>query len=216
MTKLHRLCALLPLLLSLSACESAYYSVMEEMGVHKRDILIDRVEEAQTAQQQGKQQFQNALEQFREVLSFDGGQLQDAYDRLNSEYEKSEAAAATIRDRIGKVDDVAKALFQEWSSELDLYTNGNLRRDSERQLNETQQRYASLFNAMRNAEATIDPVLDTLRDNTLYLKHNLNARAISSLRGELGTVNDNVSVLISAMENAIAESDLFIARMKQG
>ena len=68
---------LLPSLLILSACESSYYGAMEQFGVHKRDILIDRIEEAQEAQEEGQEQFKDALEQFRSVVSFDGGELEE-------------------------------------------------------------------------------------------------------------------------------------------
>ena len=96
----------------------------------------------------------------------------------------------------------------------DLYSNESLRRDSERQLADTQRRYQRLLTAMQRAEATIDPVMDNLRDNVLYLKHNLNARAIASIRGELDTINADVDRLIEAMEAAIAESDRFISEMQ--
>jgi len=89
-----------------------------------------------------------------------------------------------------------------------------LRRDSEQQLRDTRTRYARLIAAMHRAEVTLDPVLDSLRDNVLYLKHNLNARAIASLRGELDTINTDVDRLINAMELAIEESDRFIAEMR--
>lgn len=204
----------LPLVLFLTACESTYYSTMEKVGIHKRDILIDRIEEAQEAQQDGQEQFKSALEQFKSVVNFDGGDLEKIYNRLNDEYESSVEAADDIRDRIDKVDSVAKALFEEWKDELDQYTNASLRRDSQRQLTATQSRYRRLLSAMKRAENTIDPVLNTLRDNTLYLKHNLNARAITSLKGELGSVNNNVSKLIAAMETAIKESDAFIKQLK--
>lgn len=198
-----------------SACETAYYGTMEQFGVHKRDILVDRIGEAQSAQEDGQEQFRDALEQFRSVVNFDGGELQQVYDRLNSEFEDTEAAAERIRDRIKDVESVADALFDEWDDELDLYTNQTLRRDSEQQLRDTRTRYSRLIGAMQRAEATLDPVLDSLRDNVLYLKHNLNARAIASLRGELDTINTDVDRLISAMEIAIAESDRFIAEMRQ-
>ncbi|KPK35247.1 MAG: DNA repair protein, partial [Nitrospira bacterium SG8_35_1] len=45
-------------------CQKAYYSTMEKFGVHKRDIMVDRVEEARDSQQEAKEQFQSALEQF--------------------------------------------------------------------------------------------------------------------------------------------------------
>ena len=67
---------------------------------------------------------------------------------------------------------------------------------------------------MRKAEKTIDPVLDSLKDNVLYLKHNLNASAIASLKGELTTVNEDVTNLIDAIQRAIDESNQFIEQME--
>jgi len=204
----------LVLLGSLAACQSAYYGTMERLGVPKREIMVSRISEAQEAQEEGQEQFKDALEQFRSVINFDGGELQAVYDRLDAEFQDSEAAAERIRNRIRAVEDVADALFDEWEDELDLYSNDSLRRDSERQLQDTRQRYQRLLSAMERAEDTIDPVLDNLRDNVLYLKHNLNARAIASIRGELDTINADVDRLIQAMEEAIAESDRFISEMQ--
>ncbi|OGT74117.1 MAG: hypothetical protein A3H44_13370 [Gammaproteobacteria bacterium RIFCSPLOWO2_02_FULL_57_10] len=50
--------------------------------------------------------------------------------------------------------------------------------------------------------------------NVLYLRHNLNAQAVASLRGELDTINTDVDSLVRAMQQAIAESDRFIAEMR--
>lgn len=203
-------------LLLLASCESAYYDTMEQFGVHKREILVDRIEDAQVAQEDGQEQFKNALEQFQAVVNFDGGDLETIYNRLDAEYEDSVDAADTIRDRIKAVESVADALFGEWETELNQYSSAALRRDSERQLNQTRRRYDRLMTAMRSAEDTIDPVLDSLKDNVLYLKHNLNARAIASLKGELSTVNDDVENLINAMQRAINESNAFIEQMREG
>ena len=205
---------LLASLLSLSACESVYYDAWEKFGVHEREILIDRIEEAQDAQEEGQAQFKNALEQFRAVVNFDGGDLEAIYYELDAEYEDSVESADLIRERIDDVESVAEALFDEWSGELDQYSSQSLRRDSERQLNQTRQRYNRLISSMRKAEKTIDPVLDSLKDNVLYLKHNLNARAIASLKGELTTVNEDVTNLIDAMQRAIDESNQFIEQMQ--
>lgn len=67
---------------------------------------------------------------------------------------------------------------------------------------------------MRKAEKTVHPVLETLRDQVLYLKHNLNARAISALKGELNTINSDVNKLIVDMQKSIDEANLFIDRIK--
>ena len=200
----------------LSACQSTYYSAMEQVGVHKRDILVDRVDNAKDSQQEAQEQFASALEQYRAVVSFNGGELEELYNRLNAEYEDSEAAAEEVSGRIEKVEDVAEALFAEWEEELNLYTSTSLRRQSERQLNQTRSRYKSLIRAMKRAEARMQPVLSALQDNVLFLKHNLNARAIGALKGELEGIRQDVDLMIKEMTTAIQESDRFIADMKQG
>ncbi len=209
----------LPLLLVtaalLTGCSSAYYGAMEKVGIHKRDIMVDRIEDARGAQQEGQEQFKNALEQFRSVVAFQGGDLEDQYNKLNTTYEDSAAAAAEISERIDAVESVAEALFDEWSDELKEYTSANLRRDSANKLKSTQRNYERLMSSMRRSEKSLQPVLNVLKDNVLYLKHNLNAAAINTLKGELRTVDANVKQLLANMEASIAESNRFIDQLNK-
>ena len=101
----------------LPGCESAYYKTMETMGYHKRDIMVDRVSEARDAQEEAKEQFESALEKFSKVLGFKGGSLQEKYDQLKDEYEKSDTKAAAVSSRIAAVEDVAEDLFAERDAE---------------------------------------------------------------------------------------------------
>ena len=201
-------------LLLLAGCSSAYYGAMEKIGIHKRDILVDRVEEARDSQMEAKQQFSSALEQFRSVLAFDGGELEKKYNQLNNILEESEDQAENVRKRVDAVENVAEALFDEWEGELDQYSSQSMRSTSEKQLKQTRTQYYKLISAMRKAEAKIDPVLNPLRDQVLFLKHNLNARAISSLQAELGNIETDVSRLIRDMEISIKEADQFISSLK--
>ena len=196
-------------------CQTAYYGAMEKLGIHKRDIMVDRVEEARDSQEEAKQQFQSALEQFTTVLNYKGGKLEDKYNTLQAEYDKSEAKAEEVKKRIDAVEDVSEALFDEWEDELDQYTNKSLRRDSEKKLIQTRRQYEQLIKAMRRAEAKIEPVLTAFRDQVLYLKHNLNAQAIASLQNELVAVESDIAVLIKEMEASIKEADSFINTMLQ-
>jgi hypothetical protein len=170
---------------TLTGCQSAYYSAMEQVGYHKRDIMVDRVEDAKESQQDAQEEFTSALEALSALTNFDGGELESVYNNINDKYEDSEKAAQDVRDRIAAIEDVSDALFEEWQGELDLYTSAKLRRSSEQKLRETKASYKSMLSAMKRAEDKMTPVLNTLRDNTLYLKHNLNASAIGSLKGDL-------------------------------
>jgi len=194
-------------------CQTAYYNTMEKFGVHKRDIMVDRVEEARDSQQEAKEQFKSALEQFSQVLNYEGGKLEDKYKTLQAEYDVSEAKADEVRKRIDAVEDVSEALFDEWEDELDQYTNQALQRDSERKLVQTRKQYDQLLKTMRRAEAKIDPVLNAFRDQVLYLKHNLNAQAIASLQSELVAVESDIADLIKEMEKSIGEANSFIRTM---
>ena len=190
----------------LLGCASAYYDALESIGVHKRDIFVDRIEESLEVQKEGQAQFESALEQFKATVDFDGGGLEKAYNLFNDEYEESEEAANAISEHISAVESVADALFEEWSDELDLYTSPSLRRASERQYKSTEKKYQRLLASMRRVEESMQPVLATMRDNVLFLKHNLNARAIDTLKGELGSINRDVSKLVKNMQRSTAEA----------
>ncbi|AKS41317.1 DUF2959 family protein [Wenzhouxiangella marina] len=196
--------------LSLSACQSVKYRALESIGIEKRDVLSDRVEEAAEAQDEASEQFASALEQFRATVAVDGGDLEDTYDRLDREFQRSEARAEEVAERIEQIERVADDLFEEWEEELTLYTDPDLRRRSEDILSQTRQRYARMMRAMNRAEASMDPVLDVFRDQVLFLKHNLNSMAIAAIREELGEIEQATDELIEAMNESIAEAREFL------
>ncbi len=202
------------MILTLSSCSTAYYGAMEKIGVHKRDILVDRVESGRDAQEKAQEQFKSALEQFGAVVKLQETDLKIAYDKLNTRYEESEAAAAKVSSRIENIESVAEDLFQEWADELNLYENKKLRRASKEQLLTTQDRYKKMLRSMHRAEDSMKPVLRIFRDNVLFLKHNLNAQAIGSLQTEFSDLEKQISTLIQTMNDAIESSNKFIADIK--
>ena len=203
------------LALLLTGCQTAYYSAMEKVGVHKRDILVDRVEEAKESQEASQQEFQSALERLSLLINFDGGELQTVYEELNDDYESSLKAAEDVSSRINKVEDVAEALFDEWNEELAQYSNANLKRESEKKLNQTKRQFDKLLRSMRTSEKKMSPVLSALQDNVLYLKHNLNAQAISAIKGEFNNLKRDIQSLMTDMNKSIADSNKFIEQMNK-
>lgn len=200
--------------LLLAGCSSAYYGTMEKLGVHKRDIMVDRVVAARDAQAEAKEQFLTAMEQFKGVVAFQGGDLEREYHKLDATLKDSEARAADVRERIAAVEDVSEALFSEWEGELGQYASNSLRQASQRKLDTTRRRYTQLLAAMKKAEARLEPALVPLRDQVLFMKHNLNARAIAGLSDEVVSVQANVDRLVREMESAITQADAFIAELK--
>jgi len=206
---------LFTIILGLGACSTMYYGTMEKLGVHKREILVDRVKAARDTQNEAKQQFLTAMEQFKSVVNFKGGDLEKEYNKLNATLKRSESKAEDVRNRIRAVEDVSEALFSEWRSEIKQYTNDTLRRSSQRKYDLTRKKYMELIGAMKRAESKLEPALAPLRDQVLFMKHNLNARAIAGLSDELVSVQTNVDTLVRDMERAIAQADAFIASLQE-
>jgi hypothetical protein len=202
------------LLLAVIGCKSAYYGTRAMFGAEKRDILVERVKDARDDQAAAGKQFQTTLERFQEITNFQGGELEAKYKKFSKEYDRTKAAADDVKSRIDKVETVAKDLFAEWKDELKQYSDPNLRSSSEQKLRDTQARYDQLIAAMKTSAGKMDPVLKVFGDQVLYLKHQLNAAAISSLSGTAAQIETNVQALIRDLQKSIAEADAFINTMK--
>ena len=198
------------ILLTLSGCSSAYYAAWEKMGVHKRELLRKRVIEARDTQKEAGDQFKDAMTRLKEMYGFDGGKLEGAYVKLKSDFETSSAKADSVKKRVREVETVGNDLFNEWEKEIGQISTPSLQAGSRKQLGETRRRFDSMLGALRKAERSMDPVIVQLRDHVLYLKHNLNAQAIASLKGEAANIQDDMAKLIAEMNRSIEQADEFV------
>jgi septation ring formation regulator EzrA len=210
--------SLLPIfaiLLSLSGCSSVYYAAWQKLGYEKRDILVSRVESARDSQQAAKEQIKTTYQRFQELTHYNGGDLEAEYNKINDAYESAQSRAQTVSKRIDSVDKVANDMFDEWQKELSEYQNQDLRRSSEQKLNDSKQKYRELLAAMRRSEQKMQPVLTAFHDQVLFLKHNLNAQAISSLSTTTAQIQADIQSLIKDMDASISEANAFIDNLKK-
>jgi hypothetical protein len=191
-----------------------YYNSLEKVGIERRELLVSRVAKAREAQVEAQKQFKDALEEFQALVGYQGGDLEKMYSKLASEYEASEKSAEEVRNRITKIEQVAQSLFEEWQREIGQYQNQQYRRESERDLAATRARTDQVVKALKRSAKTMDPVLLKLRDQVLYLKHNLNARALGSLSATAKSLELEVSGLIQQMQGSIAEAESYIKEMQ--
>jgi len=201
------------MILTIVGCQTTYYALWEKMGKEKRHLLKDNVESAREEQAEASEQFASVVERIRSMYGFDGGDLEDIYEKLADDYRACEERADTVRDRIESVERIGADLFEEWESELATIENVKLKSRSQAALQDTRQRFARLQRSMNRAEASMDPVLRNLKDYVLYLKHNLNAQAVGSLRNEVDDIEADVAALIADMNRSIQEADAFVKSM---
>ena len=208
-TSIVQFLAVITIVAALCGCQSTYYAAWEKLGKHKRDLLRDYVQDASKEQQQAKVEFKDALTRLKEITGFDGGKLEEAYRLVEKDYERCRDRAATIRSRIKDIEDVSAALFKEWEQEITTYSSDTLRSSSKSKLQETRQRYDALHTALQKSSDSMSPVLARLKDQALFLKHNLNAQAIGALKGEVISIEGDIQKLITEMNNSIARADEF-------
>lgn len=192
-----------------------YYNAWEGMGYAKRERMVDYVKAAREEQVQAKQQFASALEEFKRVVNFQGGNLEKMYNRLNKEYERCESQATEVKDKIQSVKNVGTSLFTEWQGEIkQIKDDPSLQQGSQKLFDQTKESYSQMVARMDAAAATMDPVLTRFRNRVLFIKHNLNAQAIASLKGTELELGGEIERLIREMEASIAEADQFIAEIQ--
>jgi len=199
--------------LSLTGCTSTYYKTMRTLGKEKRDILIQRVKDAKKDQDQTKQQLKTTMESFQALTGFKGGSLEKSYKRLNSDYESANSQAKKLHDKIQSIDQVSNDLFKEWQKEINEMGNAKLKAQSSTMLRNAKTRQAAYMRAMNQTEDRIEPVLSAFRDQVLFLKHNLNSRAIGSLKGTSATLQSDVAGLIQSIDASSQEADKLIASL---
>jgi hypothetical protein len=201
------------LVLVLAGCKSTYYKTMRTLGKEKRDILVQRIKDAKKDQDQTKQQLQTTMESFQALTGFQGGSLEKSYKRLNSDYESAASQAGKLHDKVQSIDQVSKDLFNEWQGEINDMDNGNLKSQDTLMLRNAKSRQATYMRAMRATEDRITPVLKAFRDQVLFLKHNLNARAIGSLKTTSAGLQNDVADLIQSIDASSQEADKLISSL---
>ena len=207
-------CGILLSILLFPGCHSAYYSAWEKFGVYKRDLLKKRVVAARDEQKAAGEEFKDALTKLKEAYGFEGGNLEKTYNTLSHQYDRSVSRSEAVHKRIKDVETVAEDLFAEWEKEIKEISSDKLREDSRDKLRETRRRYEELHSALKRAEKSMEPVLTRFHDQVLYLKHNLNAAAIASLKGETTDIQAEISRLLEEMNTAIAQADKFISTLQ--
>ena len=193
-----------------ASCSTAYYSAWEMLGKEKRDLLRSNVETVKKDQEKAADEFEDALERLRSLYEVDAGELEKVYDKIKDDYQDATKRAEEIGERINTIDSIAEDLFKEWEREIVEISNATYRAKSRQKLDDTKGTYASLAASLERAEASMDPVLTHLKDNVLFLKHNLNAAAIAGLGTELDRIGADIEELIADMRASIAEADRFL------
>jgi hypothetical protein len=208
--------------LTLSACaeriqqaaRDTAYSAYEFVGVEKRDLLKRRIAGAGEKQKDASESFQDALQVLQATYGEQGTDTEKIYKKLSGSYEESAERAEDVKESSEKMNTVAQDLFREWEKELGEIKTADLKARSRTSLRETRTRFSALHEALLQSERKMSPVLSKLKDHTLFLKHNVNAQSVASLKTESQRIESDIQALTADMNKAIQEAEAFVETMK--
>ncbi len=195
------------------AVKDTKYSAYEFFGIEKRDLFKKEVKNVKNDQESTGESFKSALDKLKAIYAFDGGNLEKQYRSLESSYGLAESRVNEVHKSVKQVETVAGDLFTEWRSEIAQIKSADLRSQSSSNLLETQRKYNEFHSVLKKSEAKMNPVLAKLKDQVLFLKHNLNAQAITGLKKESGKIQNDVEDLMKEMNASITQAEAFIKSM---
>lgn len=195
------------------AVRDVKYSAWEKVGVEKRDLFKKEITNVKADQEESSEEFKDALERLQELYGVNNGNLERGYFKLNTSYKNAQKEAAEVNESIKKLDHVANDLFIEWAEEIKEIKTAGMRSQSQKQLKDTKARYQKLHQQLVSSEKKMTPVLDKLHDQVLFLKHNLNAKAIAGLKAEGARIESDIAALMKEVNSSIEEADKLIKEL---
>jgi chromosome segregation ATPase len=204
---------LLLLVILSTSCSTVYYNFWEFLGQEKRELLQTELENITEDQSDVKEDFQDTLTKIRSEYSYKEGSLEKTYDELSGDYKSLNSQAENLSKRIVKAQDIASDLFQEWKEEAWKITNIEFRKESLKKRVSTMTKFKVTVKAIKAVESNMQRVLTKLNDRVLYLKHNLNAKAIGKIKIELKNIEGEIVALIKQINRSNDQANSFIKEM---
>lgn len=192
------------------AARDVKYSAYESIGIEKRDLFKSQVKDVKENQDDSKEEFADALTQLKKVYGFDGGNLEREYNQLKDSYDDAKESATEVNQSVQKLETIAGDLFREWDKEIEQITSADLKARSRDQNQATRKKYNAYITQLKKSQSKMSPVLTRFNDQVLFLKHNLNAAAISGLKNESVRIEGDINRLIEDMNQSISQADELI------
>jgi len=200
----------LSLALLLTGCSSTYYKIWEKLGREKRDLLVSHVGAVKEEQAESTEQIKDALTRLQESYGKPDTKLQAFYDRLKADDTEAQEKAKTLRSRIDRMNTTARDLFKEWEKEIEEFSNPEYKSKSRANLDRSKTRFQALSNALKQSTSRMKPLLTRLHETTIFLKHNLNAQSLGTLKKEGREIERSLEALLKQINTAQKEADDFL------
>lgn len=175
---------------------------------------IKKIERADKEMNEARKQVGKALEAYGTLLGEQEEHRRSAYKDLVKALERCEEMSKELRERREDMDKQAEKFFKDWKKSLKDIKSSDLESRSERRLEDTRERYRRVSDRWREMRERYQPVTSRLEDQVVYLGHDLNADATSSLEQDAREVQAEADALFRAMDEFEAEAQGYVSSLQ--
>jgi hypothetical protein len=138
------------------------------------------------------------------------GDAAPAFAEFMESAESCEKQGIVLKKSVEPMTRAADQLFLRWTKDLESFGNTRMRQRSQSRLDETRTRYQSILGATQAAQIALDSYNKDLRDHALFLRHDLNATSVESIRADVRLLNEQIQELDKRFDATTAAARAYV------
>jgi hypothetical protein len=183
-------------------------------GVKQTEKLLKQAGETVKAVSEGRAQVQKTLDTYNSLVQGKAEDPKKAYKNLQKEMERCDDRVADVQRKRDEMQVEADKYFGDWNSSLAGISDPGLRKQSEDRLSKARAQYDGILEATEAAGADFKPFMTSLKDQVVYLGHDLNPAALKSLAGTASKLNGDATALFGKIDGAVSKANSYITAFK--
>jgi hypothetical protein len=163
---------------------------------------------------EARDQVQKTIGVYNSIIELTAKDTKGAYKDLGKQTADCEKKVADLGPRVDEMKAGALSYFDAWKAATAAITDPDLRKRAEKRLADSQARYDDIAAAGRDARSRFDSLMTEIRDQSVFLGHDLNPSAISSLKPDAAKLNDHGKAALAKIDAVAKLYDDYAASMK--
>ena len=180
-------------------------------GPADADALVSSIEQVYVDSEVAKDRVQAAMVALQTVTSPDfQGDVVTAYGELSVLIERSEKQQEELAASVEEMKESAEPVFDQWTKNLEAFTNPTMRQRSQARFAATRRRYEAVVHAVDPAEKAYASVNQNLRDHALFLSQDLNPASVAEIQGDVGELTKAAAELDSRFDRCLVTARTYV------
>jgi len=185
-----------------------------QAGAEQTQKLLKTVESTVKSIGEARQQLEKTLAGYNSIMDLTAKDTKDAYKNLGKDITESEKKVADTKLKVDEMNAEAGRNFTAWKDSASAITDPDLRKRSEQRLADSQARYEKIAAAGKDARQSFDSLMTDIKNQSTFLGNDLNASAITSLKGDAAKFNTRAKTVFDKIDGVNKMFDTYVTSMK--